>query len=136
MKKTACLLLLLSAGLLGCRRDADSPSPGGLIGTWRLTNLACYCPAGPTPDETITFGNDQRFRIFRQGTLSAEGTYSLGRGPACGETVARDQLRLVVATAGTSAPTGAYTIQSQTLIIDQTNKCVSDGPVYTYTRQP
>jgi hypothetical protein len=136
MKKPFCVLFILTASLMGCRHDADLPSPEGLIGTWRLTNVACYCPAAPTPDETITFRDNRQFQIFRTGTLAAEGTYSLSRGPACGETVDRDQLRLVVTKAGAYAPTGAYTVQNQTLVIDQTNKCISDGPVYTYTRQP
>lgn len=136
MKKTCYLLLALAASLTGCRSAIDLPSPDGLLGTWRLTNVVCYCPAAPTPDEIITFADNGQFRIFRKGTLAAEGIYSLSRGPACGETVDRDQLRLVVTTAGTYAPTGAYTIQSQTLVIDQTNSCVSDGPVYTYTRHP
>lgn len=133
MKK---LLLLLAASLAGCTHDADSPGPATLVGTWRLTDRMCYCAAAPLPDETITFTTDQRFRLLRNGTLAAEGTYALSRGPACGETTDRDQLRLVATTAGAYVPTGAYTVQSQTLVIDQTNKCVSDGPVYTYTRQP
>lgn len=131
-----CLLLLAGAGLAGCGNKAGLPSPDHLIGTWRLTTMACYCPAAPTPDEVITFDNDRRFQIFRKGALAAEGSYALSRGPACGESVDRDQLRLTVATAGAYAPTGAYTVQNQTLVIDQTNKCISDGPIYTYTRQP
>jgi hypothetical protein len=135
MRKT-CALLLLAASLAGCRPEADLPSPDTLIGTWRLTNMACYCTASPTRDETITFDTNQRFQLFRGGTLAAEGTYALSRGPACGETIDRDQLRLAATTAGAYVPTGAYTVQGQTLVIDQTNQCVSDGPVYTYTRQP
>jgi hypothetical protein len=136
MKKTTYFPFLLAAGLAGCRHDADLPSPDNLIGTWRLTNLACYCVPAPTPDETITFQASGRFELIRQGALAAEGTYSLSRGRACGETADRDQLRFTVTTAGAYAPTGAYTVQNQALVIDQRNKCVSDGPVYTYTRQP
>jgi hypothetical protein len=136
MKATCYSLLALAASLTGCRHDADLPSPDALIGTWRLTHVACYCVATPTPDETITFSTSRQFQLMRNGALAAEGTYALSRGPACGETLERDQLRLVVTTAGAYAPTGAYTVQNQTLVIDQTNKCVSDGPVYTYTRQP
>jgi len=137
MKKICySLLLLAGASLASCGDDADLPSPDNLIGTWRLTTRACYCPVAPTPDEVITFDPNRRFRIFRNGALAAEGTYALSRGPACGESTDRDQLRFEVATAGTYAPTGAYAVQNQTLVIDQTNKCISDGPVYTYTRQP
>jgi len=137
MKRICCALFLLtSASLTSCGNKADLPSPDNLIGTWRLTARACYCEAAPVPDEVITFDNSKRFQLFRNKALAAEGTYSLSRGPACGESVDRDQLRLTVTTAGAYAPTGAYTVQNQTLVIDQTNKCVSDGPVYTYTRQP
>jgi hypothetical protein len=137
MKKTSySLLLLTGASLAGCGTDADLPSPDNLIGTWRLTDRACYCAAAPIPDEVITFDNNQRFQIVRNGALAAEGTYALSRAPACGESADRDQLRFEVATAGAYAPTGAYAVQYRTLVIDQTNKCISDGPVYTYTRQP
>jgi hypothetical protein len=128
-------LLLLAAGLSGCH-EADLPSPDNLIGTWRLTDRVCYCAASPLPDEIITFEPSQRFQVFRNGMLAAEGSYALSRSPACGESMDRDQLRFTVTTAGAYAPTGAYTVQNQTLVIDQTNKCFSDGPVYTYTRQP
>jgi len=128
-------LLLLAASLAGCAREADSPTPATLLGTWRLTDRMCYCAASPLPDEVLTFATDQRFQLFRNGTLVADGTYSLSRSPSCGETIARNQLRLATI-AKTYVPTGAYTVQDQTLIIDQTNGCVSDGPIYTYTRQP
>jgi hypothetical protein len=134
MKKILSLLLL-AASLAGCAREADSLSPATLVGTWRLTDRMCYCAASPLPDEVLTFATDQRFQLFRDGTLAADGTYSLSRGPACGETIDRDQLRLATI-ARTYVPTGAYTVQGQTLVIDQTNGCVSDGPIYTYTRQP
>ena len=129
-------LLALTASLAGCRHEADLPGPADLLGTWRLTNRQCYCTAAPVPDETITFEASQRFQLFRSGKLAAEGSYALSRSPACGETIARDQLRLAATTAGVAVPTGAYMVQNQTLVIDQTNQCVSDGPVYTYTRQP
>ena len=135
MKKFSSLLLL-TASLAGCRHEADLPSPANLLGTWRLTDRQCYCAVAPVPDETITFEASQRFQLFRNGKLAAEGSYALSRSPACGETIARDQLRLAATTAGVAVPTGAYTVQNQTLVIDQTNQCVSDGPVYTYTRQP
>ena len=128
-------LLLLAASLASCEREADSLSPATLVGSWRLTDKMCYCEASPLPDEVLTFATDQHFQLFRSGTLAAEGTYSLSRSPSCGETIDRDQLRLAT-TAKTYVPTGAYTVQGQTLIIDQTNECVSDGPIYTYTRQP
>lgn len=133
MKKL--LPLLLATNLAGCAREADSLSPATLVGTWRLTDRMCYCAASPLPDEVLTFTTEQRFQLFRDGTLAADGTYSLSRSPACGETIARDQLRLVTI-ARAYVPTGAYTVQGPTLIIDQTNGCVSDGPIYTYTRQP
>ncbi|MEJ7666497.1 MAG: hypothetical protein WKG07_46750 [Hymenobacter sp.] len=60
----------------------------------------------------------------------------MSRSPSCGQATVRDQLTLRLAAPNTYAPGGAYSVKDCTLIIDQTNSCISDGPTYTYTRQP
>lgn len=135
MSKFLYLSAFAAIGLVGCRHDSDSPAPDTLLGSWRLVKVVCYCAATPAPEEVITFTDGQRFELFRKGQLITAGTYALSRSPACGETTVRDQLSFAVATPGTYAPGGAYSIQNRTLTIDQTNRCFSDGPVYTYQRQ-
>lgn len=136
MKQSFTLLLLLALGAAGCRHDADLPEPGSLAGSWRLTRVQCYCSTSPVPDELLTFSSGQRFQLLRDGRLSSEGTYGLSRSPACGQTTDRDQLTFRVASPGTYAPSGAYTLAGSTLVVDQTNNCISDQPVYTYQRVP
>lgn len=133
MKKLLYPLLL--AGLAGCRHDADPTASDSLVGSWRLTNLQCYCPAGWLPDETLIFDASQHFQLFVGGKLTAEGRYTAGTGSACSKAATTEPLlTLTPATAGTAVPSGNYTLNGgTTLVIDQ---CLAaDGPRYTFKRQ-
>ncbi|MDO7887896.1 hypothetical protein [Hymenobacter cheonanensis] len=128
-------LLLLTASLAGCQRGATtSPGPEStLLGSWRLTGYQCHCPPNqPVPDESVTFGAGQHFKLYRNQALAAEGTYTTGQGASCGGTP-EPIITLTPTAASTYAPKGAYTLEGNTLVIDQCS--AADGPRYTYTRQ-
>jgi hypothetical protein len=128
--------LLLTASLAGCKHDADTvPLSDDLAGTWRLTDMQCFCPAGQqVKDEVITFDAAQRFQLSRDGQLAAEGTYALSQGSACtGGSGTQALLKLTASATTTYVPSGAYSIQNNTLVIDQCS--AADGPKYTYRRE-
>lgn len=131
--KKAYAPLLLAAGLLGCRHDADSPSPDALPGTWRLTNLTCYCAPAPLPNEVLVLEATQHFRIYLNGAMQAEGTYSIVLGSTCGSTTSRPVLRFAPSSSSVAISPGTYTVQDGVLVIDQGGPC--DAPVKTYRRQ-
>ena len=127
--------LLLAASLAGCKHDADTvPISDSVAGTWRLTNMACFCAYNPKIVEVLTLESNQQFRLVRDGQLAAQGTYAVTTGSACANGPVVPYLKLTVATPGTYAPNGVYTVQNNTLTIEG---CVAlDGPSYTYQRQP
>jgi hypothetical protein len=128
-------MLLVVLGLASCGKDSDLPEPGSLAGSWRLTKEQSMLP-GPLRNETLIFGSGQNFQLFRDNSLAAQGTYSLSLAPSCGETANRQQLSFQATGPSGYVPQGAYTLQGNTLVIDQTNRCFSDGAVYTYQRVP
>lgn len=127
-------LLLCGASLAGCQRAATSTSPTTTLeGTWRLTGYQCHCPPNqPVPNEVLTIEAGQRFRLLRNNTLAAEGAYTTGQEASCGGGAPGPVITLTPTT-DTYAPHGAYTLEGNTLIIDQCS--AADGPRYTYTRQ-
>lgn len=130
----AIALLATSAG--GCQRAAtQAQAPGTtLVGTWKLTAYQCHCPPNqPVPDESVTFEAGQRFKLYRNKALAAEGTYTTGEGVSCGGGASEPIITLTPASADAYAPHGAYTLEGSTLVIDQCS--AADGPKYTYTRQ-
>jgi hypothetical protein len=133
--KTHCLLLLLAASFASCQRGTTSPNPENtLVGSWRLTAYLCNCPPGtPVPNETVTFDNNQHFTYFRNQAIAAQGTYTTGQGTNCGGGTAEPIITLTPTAASTYVPKGAYTLEGNTLVIDQCS--AADGPRYTYTRQ-
>jgi len=142
MKNFLSALALLATGALGttgCQRAAQSAAPeakasAALEGTWRLTGYQCHCPPGqPVPDEVLTIEAGQRFRLVRNQVLAAEGAYTTGQGISCGGGTPEPIITLTPTAADTYAPKGAYTLEGNTLIIDQCS--AADGPKYTYTRQ-
>ncbi|AMR26808.1 hypothetical protein A0257_06575 [Hymenobacter psoromatis] len=135
MNKLLYTSLLLAASLSGCRHDSDSPAPSDeLAGTWRLTNVQCYCPAGqPVPNEVLTLDAGQHFQLFRNGALAAEGSYATSQGPSCSASVSVPLITLTASVPSVYVPKGAYSIQNNMLVIDQCS--AADGPKYTYQRQ-
>jgi len=87
------------------------------------------------PNETLVFDDNHRFRFLRKKRLVAEGTYHIGQDSTCGRK-GLEQLILKPTAPDTYAPSGAYTVRSDTLIIDMTNTCASDMPIFTYKRVP
>lgn len=130
-------MLLVALGLASCGKDSDlpEPEPGSLAGSWRLTKVQAMLP-GPLRNETLVFSSAQSFQLFRDNSLSAQGTYRLSLAPSCGETANRSQLAFQVTTPSGYVPQGAYSLQDNTLVIDLTNRCFSDGAIYTYQRVP
>jgi hypothetical protein len=138
MTKYLYTAVLLTASLAGCghKEKLSTAGPGTLLGDWRLTAYQCNCPAGqPVPNETVMFDVNQHFRLFRNGKLAAEGTYTTGKGSSCTSSTdgTEDIITLTAPSFATYLPKGAYALQGQTLIIDQCS--AADGPKYTYTRQ-
>ncbi len=137
MNKLLYTSLLLAASLSGCRHDSDSPVPSDeLAGTWLLTDRVCYCQPGPRAEETLVFDTNRHFQLFRAGKLAYEGTYATGQGAVCTGAPSQSLLTL----SGTVAtvvyqPSGAYTLQNSTLIIDQGSYCIPDAAISTYHRQ-
>lgn len=133
MNKLLYASLLLIASLAGCRHHNDTPAPSDeLAGSWRLTGLMCFCTYDPKIVEILTLASDQHFRLTRNGSLAAQGTYAITQGSACAGDPLEPYLQLTT-TAGGVGPSGAYAIQGNTLSIRQ---CVAlDGPAYTYQRQ-
>lgn len=129
-------LALLAAATSGCQRaatQAQAPS-ATLVGTWKLTAYQCHCPPNqPIPDESVTFETGQRFKLYRNKALAAEGTYTTGEGVSCGGGASEPIITLTPASADAYAPHGAYSLQGSTLVIDQCS--AADGPKYTYIRQ-
>lgn len=129
-------VLVASALLASCARPPADPAPGAaLAGTWRLTNLRCYCPAGWLPNEQLLLEANLRFQLYRGGKLKAQGRYATSQGSLCGQGANQLLLRLTPDSAGAYAPSGAYTLQGNKLVIDQGSACLADAPVATYKRQ-
>ncbi len=135
MNKLLYASLLLVASFSGCRHDSDSPAPSDeLAGSWRLTGLQCYCPAGqPVPNEVLTLDASQHFQLFRNGTLAATGSYATGQGANCSASDLVATITLTATVPNVYVPKGAYSVQSNVLVIDQCS--AADGPRYTYQRQ-
>ncbi|RZK90627.1 MAG: hypothetical protein EOO62_34795 [Hymenobacter sp.] len=139
--RLAFLVPLLAAGLIGhlASSSATAPSPptaGTLVGSWHLVAQRVMVVDGhKLPDETLIFGEDQRFRFLRKKRLVAQGAYHTGRDSTCGQQ-GLAQLILEPASPGAYAPSGAYTLHGDTLVIDMTNTCASDMPIFTYRRAP
>lgn len=135
MSKLLYRSVLIAASLAGCRHDSDSPAPDTLEGDWYLTAIQCYCPTAflSLQNEHITFGASQRFQLFRNGALAAEGTYNTGPGTNCGGSTSVAILTLTPSAANVYVPKGAYSVQDNTLIIDQCS--AAGGPRLTYRRQ-
>lgn len=134
--KRALFLLALLAGLGGCTRQQADPAPSeALVGTWRLTNLQCYCPAGWLPDEQLLLEANQRYQLYRGGQLKSVGRYTTSQGSLCSQGASQSLLRLVPDSTGAYAPSGAYVLQGNQLVIDQGSACIPDAPVATYKRQ-
>lgn len=126
---------LLALGLAGCQRTPAIQEPGAtLVGTWHLTDRQCNCPPGQAlPDETLAFTDASHFQLSRGKQQVAAGTYAFSTGSACAGGAGTQALLTLAAAAGTPVPSGAYTLQNGTLVIDQ---CLAaDGSRYTYTRQ-
>jgi hypothetical protein len=126
---------LLVAAAAGCKQNAEQAAPKAacadtVVGTWYLTKQQCSCPPAPKPDETIIFTASQEYSVYRNGQLSAQGTYAITQGQVCGAGPVVPFLKFTPATAGAYAPDGAYKVQNCTLVIDQ---CLAaDGLVLTY----
>ncbi len=136
MNKLLYISLFLAISLSGCRHDSDSPGPDTLVGSWHLTNRMCYCPAGPPPDETLVFDANPHFQLFRAGKLAYEGVYATSQGAVCAGAPSQSLLTLNGAVAAVIlSPSGAYTLQNSTLVIDQGSYCLADAVVSTYQRQ-
>ncbi|TDN37160.1 hypothetical protein E4631_07045 [Hymenobacter sp. UV11] len=137
MNKLLYASILLAASLSGCQHDSDSPAPAlsdELAGTWRLTNLQCFCPAGqPVPNEVLMLDTSQHFKLFRNGTLAAAGTYATSQGANCSANDMVPFITLTASAANVYVPKGAYSLANNTLVIDQCS--AADGPRYTYQRQ-
>lgn len=125
--------LTLAFGMAGCKKDSD---PSGLAGTWQLTRVTdCYCagdPNGPF-DETLTL-TDTRFSFNRGGRIVSQGSYVRDRGAKCGTT---ELLAVLALTESGSQQTNKvpFTLNGQELVLDYRNRCLSDAPLKTYTRQ-
>jgi hypothetical protein len=135
MKKFPFAIALLATGAISCQRTPQTTEPSAtLVGTWRLTAYQCHCPPNqPVPDESVTFEAGQRFKLYRKGALAAEGTYTTGEGVSCGGGASEPMLTLTPSATDAYAPKGAYSMEGNTLVIDQCS--AADGPKYTYTRQ-
>jgi hypothetical protein len=133
LHSTVCAAFLLAAA--GCQPIAKQAAPKTacadiLVGTWHLTHRECSCPPGPIPDETIIFTASQEYSVYRNGQLSAQGTYAVTQGQVCGAGPMVPFLKFTSATPGAYAPDGAYQLQNCSLVIDQ---CLAaDGSVLTY----
>jgi hypothetical protein len=135
MKNFPLAIALLATSAISCQRATHVTEPGNtLVGTWRLTGYQCHCPPNqPVPDESVTFEAGQRFKLYRNKALAAEGTYTTGEGASCGGGASEPMITLTPTAADTYAPKGAYTMEGNTLVIDQCS--AADGPKYTFTRQ-
>jgi hypothetical protein len=105
------------------------------VGTWRLTNLQCYCPAGWLPDEQLLLEADLRYQLYQGGRLKSAGRYATSQGNLCGQAGSQLLLRLTPDSTGAYAPSGAFTLQGNKLVIDQGSECLADAPVATYKRR-
>ncbi|MGI4835154.1 MAG: hypothetical protein ACRYFK_17005 [Janthinobacterium lividum] len=134
MKKLLYLLgLLLSFG--GCQPQATPAPSDELVGSWRLTNLQCYCPAGWLPDEQLLLEANRRYQLYQGGQLKSAGSYATSQGSLCGQGTSKTLLRLTPDSTGAYTRNGSYTLQANRLIIDQGSECLADAPVATYKRQ-
>jgi len=132
--KRALVALALLGGLHSCQQADPTPSEA-LVGTWHLTNLQCYCPAGWLPDEQLLLEANQRYQLYRGGQLKSAGSYAISQGNLCGQGASQSLLRLTPDSTGAYAPSGAYALQANKLVIDQGSACIADAPVATYKRQ-
>lgn len=137
MKQSFYALVLLAA-LGACRDRAVTPDPTGLVGRWQLVARQCYCPAGPVPDEAITFDANRGFRFFRDGKQVNEGTYDTSVGSVCSGAPSQPLLTFSGLSSSSSIGpgSGSYTLQGKTLVIDQGTHCLADVPVSTYEWRP
>jgi hypothetical protein len=106
--------IVLLTATISCKRTATSTAacPDILAGTWYLVNRV---PA-PKTDETIIFTASNEYSVFRNGVLSAQGTYAISQDK-CGSGSAVPFLKFTPAAAGMYAPDGAYTLRDCTLVI-------------------
>ncbi|WP_426060841.1 hypothetical protein [Hymenobacter sp. B1770] len=125
------LLSLLASGsmLTGCEKESDSLS--GLAGTWKLTNRECFCVPAPVPNETATFTNSE-FSFYKEGQLSASGTYAFTEGKTCGGSTLIPVARLTYATLNNPPTDVVVTVAGNTLVLDYGIAC--DAPRETYKR--
>ncbi|KAA9332351.1 hypothetical protein F0P96_12810 [Hymenobacter busanensis] len=132
MKIPALFSLLLLGGLaLGsCNSDDETQTkPTGLVGTWSLNKLECYCPSGtPTPVESITFDAAGNVTEYHNGQVERTGTYQLSTG----STSCATNADLVTFSWATQTPAASYSIVNDVLVIDQ-GLCF-DAPRKTYGR--
>ena len=139
MKQTFYAVFLL-ASLGACRDDDTTPAtnPAALVGRWRLSARQCYCPAGPVPDEVLTFEASGGFQFFRNGQLANQGAYFTSLGEVCSGAPRQPLLRFagVSSNSNNLLAGGSYSLRGNTLVIDQGTYCLPDVAVSTYERQP
>jgi hypothetical protein len=130
----ASLLLLFAAAIsfVGCKKNEDIPA---LEGTWKLVSRdGCYCPAGPVPDETLILTATD-FSFAKSGQVARQGTYTRGTAAKCGTTALLPVLSF--SDASNVAPRNVpFSLNGQKLVLDYSNRCISDSPVDTYERLP
>lgn len=77
------MILLVGLGLTGCKKDSDaSPTP---IGNWKLISRQCFCTPASVLNQTASFSKST-FAFYRNGQLTAQGSYGAGKGQICGGT--------------------------------------------------
>jgi hypothetical protein len=118
---------LLLVATASCKHTAapSTACPDVLVGTWYLTNRVPV----PKTDETIILTANNEYSVFRDGLLSAQGTYAVSQDQ-CGSGTAVPFLKFTPATPGMYAPNGAYTLRDCTLVIEQCQNMV--GTTLTY----
>lgn len=127
---TLALMLTSAIGLAGCSKGNDAkPDAHELTGSWKLIDRQCYCPAGPTPNETATF-TATGFAFFKNGQPTSSGTYAYTMDKICGGSTLVPTLALAYPNAVTLHAT--YTISGSQLILDFGSPC--DAPRDTYER--
>ncbi|MDB5267831.1 MAG: hypothetical protein JWP58_871 [Hymenobacter sp.] len=134
---TPTLLLLVSASLSSCKKDAAPQANSSLIGTWRLVSRQCYCAPTPLPNETLTFTATtfmfNRFAPQPGYELFMSGTYQPVAVTLCSLPTASAGLRLSDAVANIGPRDVQFTIQADTLKLDYGSPC--DAPRDTYVRE-
>ncbi|NVO30425.1 hypothetical protein [Hymenobacter lapidiphilus] len=135
MKRYTSLIscaLMLAGGLTGCKNDDITPAVGGLAGTWQLADRQCFCRPTPLPDETIVFTATD-FTQYENGTLTNQGTYTIGTPTLCGLAASAPGLIFQITTPASHSYGATYSIVGDKLILDYGSPC--DGPRNTYTRK-